>query len=141
MTLELSSRRRFLLFGILPVSLMLIAVPIAPQVLAQVQDNIRAGGNRQVAMSTPSVPSLDANTYNPETPRISPTILPNLRKGRRMVALDVISRLQEEASRKGGNTQVSPLDLKRLRNALQDTETKSLSSKPVPSSGTITPLQ
>ena len=140
MTLELSSRRRFLLFGILPVSLMLIAFPVAPQVLSQVQDNLRAVGNRQVAMSSPNTPILEANNYDPRTPRISPSILPNLRKGRRMVALDVISRLQEEASRKGGNTRVSPLDLKRLRNALQDAEPPTLSPEPGESGTTVTPL-
>ncbi len=141
MTLELSSRRRFLLFGILPISLMLIAVPVAPQIASQVQDNLRASGGRQVAMSSPSAPALESSAYNPETPRISPSILPNLRKGRRMVALDVISRLQEEASRRGGNTQVSPLDLKRLRNALRDLEPASYSPEPTQSSGTVTPLQ
>ena len=141
MILELSSRRRFLLFGILPISLMLIAVPIAPQVASQVQDTLRATANRQVAMSSPSAPDFEASAYDPETPRISPTILPDLRKGRRMVALDVISRLQEEASRKGGNTKVSPLDIKRLRNALQDVEMPSVSPELMQSGGTITPLQ
>lgn len=111
----------------------MIVVPLAPQVASQVQENLRAVGNRQVVMSAPAPPTFEANTNDESTPRISPTIIPGLRQGRRMVALDVISRLQEEARRKGGDTKITPLDLKRLRNALRETE-----SDAVPISGAIT---
>jgi hypothetical protein len=73
-----------------------------------------------------------------------------------MVALDVIRRLEEEARRQGGNTRLTPLDLRRLRNALRETESVpaagqedqenatsgvGLPSSLIPSSAVISPVQ
>ncbi len=130
MTTETNSHRRFLLFGILPVSLLMITAPLSPHLAPQINRAVRDMNHRQVATASPMTMTVDPDVLDPNAPRISPSIEPGLRQGRRMVALDVISRLESEARRHGGKTRLSPLDLKRLRNALRETSTTSVSEIP-----------
>ncbi len=122
MTSHLNSRRRLLLFGILPVSLLMIAAPLSPHIAPQISETVHDINNRQVAVVSPVPSAVSLNSFDETAPRISPSAEKGMREGRRMVALDVISRLEEEARRKGGNTRLSALDLKRLRNALREPE-------------------
>jgi hypothetical protein len=153
---QLTTRRRFLLFGVLPVSLLMIAVPLFPHVAPQINESMLSLNNRQVAAAAPASLAASKFVYDENAPRISPSVEPGLRQGRRMVALDVITRLEEEARRQGGNTRLSPLDLKRLRNALREAESHpiagrndiqlsadrtDISSDLIPSAAVISPAQ
>lgn len=124
---EPTTHRRFLLTGVLPFSLLMIAVPLAPQVIPQIQDTFRVLNSRQMAMVSPASPITAELRYDKDTPRISPSIMPGLRKGRRMIALDVIRRLEEQARRQGGEASLTPLDLRRLRNAFREAESEAIS--------------
>ncbi|MES2461534.1 MAG: hypothetical protein V4671_13200 [Armatimonadota bacterium] len=130
MTPEINSHRRFLLFGILPVSLLMIAAPLSPHLAPQINEAMREMNHRQIATASPTTITVDPVLLDKNAPRISPSIESGLRQGRRMVALDVISRLENEARQQGGKTRLSPLDLKRLRNALRETGTTSVSEVP-----------
>ena len=129
MTLQLCPRRRFLLFGVLPASLLMIAVPLAPHLVPQVQEAFRDINRRQVtpvpAKSLDTLLSWQAPRTDGVAPRILPSVEDDLRRHRRRVALDIVSRLEGEARRQGSHTRLSPLDLKRLRNGLRETASAS----------------
>ena len=118
MTPELSPRRRFLLMGVLPVSLLLIAVPLAPFVAPQVQQTLRDTSAWRASAKTPHITEVRATMNAENMPRTDPSLKNEMRASRRMVARDVLDRLESETRQNGGKTRLSPLDVKRLRNAL-----------------------
>ncbi len=118
MTPEFSPRRRFLLGGILPISLLLIMVPLAPFIAPQVQQTFRKTSAWRVSTEPTRIAEVQATMDSETTPRIAPSVAKDIKVKSRMVARDVLDRLENETREHGGKTHLSPLDVKRLRNAL-----------------------
>ena len=93
MNTEFLSRRRLLVLTLLPLVLLFAATPLASHLAPQEPQP------QQVAsIDSPADTEID--------------------RMHRVVALDVIARLENEANHQHGTTRLTPLDLKRIRNAL-----------------------
>lgn len=96
MNTEFLSRRRLLILTILPTVLLFAVTPLASRFAPQ--------GREPQPQQFASV-ALPADT--------------ELERMHRIAALDVVARLEKEANHQKGTTHLTPLDLKRLRNALR----------------------
>jgi hypothetical protein len=96
-------RRSSLVVTLLPISLLLIGCGLSPFFTKQTEATITpaAGEKRE-----------------PSLREIAPSEK-GIKQVHRMVALDMVERLEKESRESAGNVWISPLDLRRLRNALE----------------------
>ncbi|MES2459754.1 MAG: hypothetical protein V4671_04165 [Armatimonadota bacterium] len=103
---ELAERRPVLLFAVLPLSLLLIGSGLAPFLTHRAQ----ASATPQLR-TTREEPGADLGSPVKQREWIH-----------RSMALHTVDRWEKESQRSGGETRISALDLRRLRNALHQGE-------------------
>jgi hypothetical protein len=117
-TVTTDSQKRFLAMGLLVV-LLILALPIAPLFLPKsLRDGIRMSqlmAKKDPFANIPCEGTKDVDACN----FMLPTKPGPQQEKHRQAALKVVNRWESESRVKGGKASVSPIDLQRLRKAIQ----------------------